>query len=59
MASKSQAFLNKRSFVIPEDVRTVGKAILRHRIVLTYEAEAEEVSVDDIIKGIYDAVPTP
>ena len=59
IASKSQAFLNKRSFVIPEDVRTVGKAILRHRIALTYEAEAEEISVEDIIRAIYDAIPTP
>ena len=59
IASKAQAFLNNRAFVIPEDVRTVGKSILRHRIVLSYEAEAEDVTADDIIKSIYDATPTP
>jgi len=58
-AAKSHAFLNKRAFVIPEDVRTVGKAILRHRIILTYEAEAEEITTEDIIQRIYESVSTP
>ena len=58
-ASKSHAFLNKRGFVIPEDVRSVGKSILRHRIILTYEAEAEEITTEDIIQRIYESVPTP
>ena len=58
-ASKSHAFLNKRGFVIPEDVRNVGKSILRHRIILTYEAEAEEITTEDIIQRIYESVPTP
>ena len=58
-ASKSHAFLNKRGFVIPEDVRSVGKSILRHRIILTYEAEAEEITTEDIIKRIFESVPTP
>ena len=58
-AAKSHAFLNKRAFVIPEDVRIVGKAILRHRIILTYEAEAEEITTEDIIQRIYDSVSTP
>ena len=59
IASKSHAFLNQRAFVIPEDVRAVGKAILRHRIILTYEAEAEEITTEDIIQRIYESVPTP
>ena len=59
IASKSHAFLNKRGFVIPEDVRSVGKSILRHRIILTYEAEAEEITTEDIIQRIYESVPTP
>ena len=59
IAAKSHAFLNKRAFVIPEDVRNVGKAILRHRIILTYEAEAEEITTEDIIQQIYESVPTP
>ena len=58
-ASKSHAFLCNRAFVIPEDVRAVGKSILRHRIILSYEAEAEEITTEDIIQRIYDSVPTP
>jgi len=58
-ASKTQAFLNQRAYVIPDDVRAVGKAILRHRIILSYEAEAEEISTDHIIDRIYESVPIP
>ena len=58
-ASKSHAFLNNRGFVIPEDVRSVGTSILRHRIILSYEAEAEEITTEDIIQRIYESVPTP
>ena len=58
-ASKSHAFLHRRGFVIPEDVRAVGKSILRHRIILSYEAEAEEITTEDIIQRIYESVPTP
>src|SRR5216110_2456676 len=46
LASKSQAFLNKREFVIPEDIRSICKDVLRHRMGLTYEAEAENVKVE-------------
>ncbi|MBC8213387.1 MAG: MoxR family ATPase [Candidatus Marinimicrobia bacterium] len=59
VASKSQAFMEHRGYVIPEDIRKVGRAILRHRILLTYEAEAEDVSTDDIITRIFESVPTP
>jgi len=58
-AAKSHAFLNSRGFVIPEDVRSVGAPILRHRIILSYEAEAEEITSEDIIQRIYESVPTP
>ena len=58
-ASKANAFLNKRGYVIPEDVRAVGKAIMRHRIILTYEAEAEEITTEHIINRIYESVPMP
>jgi len=58
-AAKSNAFLNKRGFVIPEDIRTVGESILRHRIILSYEAEAEEITTDNIIQRIYESVPIP
>ena len=59
MVAKSHAFLNKRGFVIPEDVRYVGSSILNHRIILSYEAEAEEITTDNIIQRIYESVPTP
>ncbi len=59
IAAKSHAFLNKRGFVIPEDVRYVGNAILNHRIILSYEAEAEDITTDNIIQRIYESVPTP
>ena len=58
-ASKTHAFLNKRGYVIPEDVRAVGKAIMRHRIILTYEAEAEEITTEHIIQRIYESVSMP
>jgi MoxR-like ATPase len=59
LAAKAVAFLNKRAFVIPEDVKSICKDVLRHRIGLTYEAEAENVNVEDIIKEIVGAIKTP
>lgn len=58
-ASKSYAFLQRRGYVIPEDVRSVCEDIMRHRIGLTYEAEAENVSQEDIIKRVINAVEVP
>lgn len=59
LASKAYAFLNKRGYVIPEDVRSVCKDVLRHRIGLTYEAEAENVNVEQIITEILRVVNVP
>ncbi|HEX6190760.1 MAG TPA: AAA family ATPase [Chitinophagaceae bacterium] len=59
LAGKAQAFLNKRGFVIPEDIRSISKDVLRHRIGLTYEAEAENVKVEDVIEDILKAVNVP
>jgi MoxR-like ATPase len=59
LAAKAYAFLNKRGYVIPEDVRIVCKDILRHRIGLTYEAEAENVNVENIIEEILKTVSVP
>ena len=59
MASKAYAFIKRRGYVIPEDVRAVAKDVLRHRIGLTYEAEAENVTTEDIINKIMDAVEIP
>ena len=59
LAAKSHAFLNKRGYVIPEDVRSICKDVLRHRIGLTYEAEAENVDVEDVIEDVLRAVAVP
>ena len=59
IGSKDYAYLNKRGYVIPEDVRNICKDVLRHRIGLTYEAEAENVNVEMIITEILKAVNVP
>jgi MoxR-like ATPase len=59
LAAKAQAFLNKRGFVIPEDVRSISKDVLRHRIGLTYEAEAENVSVEEVVEDILKKINVP
>ncbi|MCH7496222.1 MAG: MoxR family ATPase [Candidatus Marinimicrobia bacterium] len=57
--SRSRAFLNQRGYVTLDDVRDVARPVLRHRILLTYEAEAEDVSSEDIIDRLFDTIPTP
>ena len=59
LAAKANAFLNKRGYTIPEDVRTISKDVLRHRIGLTYEAEAENVNVEHVIDEVLRAIPVP
>ena len=58
-ASKAEALLNKRHFVTPDDVKTVALPILRHRIVPSYQAQADEISTDVIAQLILDSLPTP
>ncbi|MFC1894930.1 AAA family ATPase [Candidatus Dependentiae bacterium] len=58
-ASKAHAFLKKRHFVIPDDVKAVMPDILRHRILLTYQAEAENITSDQIIQKILRTIPSP
>ena len=58
-AAKAYAFLKKRGYVIPEDVRAVCKDVLRHRIGLSYEAEAENISTEDVITTILNTVEVP
>jgi len=57
--AKATALLAGRSYVLPEDVKAVAKPVLRHRIVLSYEAAADSVSADDIIAKILDFIPVP
>jgi MoxR-like ATPase len=59
LASKAQAFLSKRGFVVPEDVRSICKDVMRHRIGLTYEAEAENINVENVVDEILRAVQVP
>ncbi len=59
IAAKAHAFLRKRHFVIPDDVKAVAPDILRHRIILTYEAEAEEITSDQVIQQILRTIPSP
>ncbi|MFT5668800.1 MAG: MoxR-like ATPase [Vicingaceae bacterium] len=59
LASKAYAFIKRRGYVIPEDVRAIAKDVLRHRIGLSYEAEAENVTTEDIINDILNAVVVP
>ena len=59
MAAKAHAFLRHRGFVTPEDVHAIGKDVLRHRIIVSYEAEAEEISSEEVIQKIFESVEIP
>jgi MoxR-like ATPase len=58
-ASRAMAFLDGRGFVTPDDVKAVAPDVLRHRLLLTYEAEAMEVDADAVIQDLLEHVPTP
>ncbi len=57
--AKALAFVRRRGYVTPEDIKTIGRDVLRHRIILSYEAEAEELTTDDIITEIFDNIVVP
>ena len=59
LAAKAWALLQGRDYVVPEDVKSIGPDVLRHRIILTYEAEAQAVTTDAIVKKVLNAVPVP
>ncbi len=59
LAAKAHAFLRHRGYVTPEDVKAVGPDVLRHRIIVTYEAEAEEVTSEEIVQRIFERVEIP
>ena len=59
LASKAYAFIQGRGYVTPQDVKSIGPDVLRHRIIVSYEAEAEEKTSDDIIKKIFSEVDVP
>ncbi|HOE69430.1 MAG TPA: MoxR family ATPase [Candidatus Omnitrophota bacterium] len=58
-AAKANAFLQGRGYVTPDDVKHIGMDVLRHRVLITYEAEAEDMTSDDIVKKIFDQVEVP
>jgi MoxR-like ATPase len=58
-AARAHAFLRHRGHVIPDDVKSVGFDVLRHRVIPTYEAEAEELTSDDIVRKVFDSVEAP
>jgi MoxR-like ATPase len=59
LAARAHAFLRHRGYVTPEDVKAIGPDVLRHRVVLTYEAEAEEVSAEQIVRRVFEVVEVP
>lgn len=59
LASKAHAFLQHRGYVTPDDVRAIGMDVLRHRVIVTYEAEAEEITSEDVIKQVFAEIEVP
>jgi MoxR-like ATPase len=58
-AARARAFLEGRGFVTPQDVKSIGMAVLRHRVITTYEAEAEGLTSENVIQKVFDHVPVP
>jgi MoxR-like ATPase len=58
-AAKGQAFLDGRGYVTPQDVKTIGYDVLRHRLIVTYEAEAEEITAENLLQRIFDHLKVP
>ncbi|MEQ8190409.1 MAG: MoxR family ATPase [Candidatus Eremiobacterota bacterium] len=59
LAAKAYAFIKRRGYVTPADVKAVGFDVMRHRIILTYEAEAEDITSEEIVKKIFDTIEVP
>ncbi len=59
LAAKAHAFLNRRGYVTPEDIRSIGMDVMRHRVILSYEAEAEDMSTEDVIRKVLNRVEVP
>jgi MoxR-like ATPase len=59
LAARAHAFLRHRGYVTPEDVKAVGPDVLRHRVVLTYEADAEEIAVEQVVRRVFEVVEVP
>jgi MoxR-like ATPase len=57
--AKAAAFLRGRAYVLPEDVKTIGADVLRHRVITSFEADAEEITTDDVVSRVLAAIPVP
>jgi MoxR-like ATPase len=58
-AARGHAFLRRRGYVTPEDIKAIGADVLRHRVILTYEAEAEEMTSEQVVRKLFDHVEVP
>jgi len=59
MAARAHAFLRHRGYVTPEDIKAIGVDVLRHRVILTYEAEAEDVTAETVVRKLFEHVEVP
>jgi MoxR-like ATPase len=59
VAAKAHAFIQQRGYVTPQDVKSIGRDVLRHRVIVSYEAEAEDKTSEDIIQTIFDSIEVP
>ncbi len=59
MAARAHAFLRHRGYVTPEDIKAIGVDVLRHRVILTYEAEAEDVTAETVVRKLFERVEVP
>jgi MoxR-like ATPase len=59
LAARAHAFLNGRGYVTPHDIKMIGPDVLRHRVIVSYEAEAEDVTSEKIIQRIFSGLPVP
>ncbi|MBD3319672.1 MAG: AAA domain-containing protein [Chitinivibrionales bacterium] len=58
-AARAHAFMRGRGYVTPEDIKAIGMDVLRHRVIITYEAEAENISAEDVVQKVFDGVEVP
>jgi len=59
ISARAHAFMHHRAYVTPDDVKAIGEDVLRHRVVITYEAEAEEITPEDVIRRVFERIPVP
>jgi MoxR-like ATPase len=59
VAAKAHAFVQQRGYVTPQDVKSIGPDVLRHRVIVSYEAEAEDKTSEDVIQTIFDNIEVP